>query len=115
MSDIRAGKYQSFGYIRQLFRHAGKILEGLGTLEWGTHDYQAFTFKSDKVSLVFYPHKVKTTGNHHLRVRDQGSKDKKQAYTYMQALSESTPDCHFSFNWPTADRNVPGCRPWGNA
>jgi len=72
MRDPAAGKYQN--WYKHEFTMAEKILAPYnGELEWSTNDYVAFTFTSDKVKLIFYPHKV-NTGNRHIRVRDGGSK-----------------------------------------
>ncbi len=63
-----------------------KILENEpGVIEDSTHDYQCFTYKSDDVSLVFYPHKT-SAGNYHMRVRNQGSKSKIEAKRIMRIL-----------------------------
>lgn len=48
-----------------------------GGLEWATDDYVAFRYREPTVRIVFYPHKTSAM-NHHLRVRDEGSKDKKR-------------------------------------
>ena len=61
-----------------------------GKLEESEHDYECFTFKTDSVSLVFYPHRTSSTGNYHIRVRDHGSKDKKKAGEIMAALYDPT-------------------------
>ncbi len=68
----------------------------LGKFKWLTCDYQAFTYKSDDVSLVFYPHKT-TAGNHHIRVRNQNSKNKDKAYQLMKSLYDSSFDCTFKY------------------
>lgn len=95
MKDPRAGKYRKI-YMDE-FRKAGSILKGRGgCLEWSQHDYQAFTYWEEGVSLVFYPHKT-TAGNRHLRVRDQGSKNKPLAAELMAALdSGAGHTCTFS-------------------
>jgi hypothetical protein len=86
-------------WYKDEFRQAEEFFADKGgVVEWSTHDYQAFTYKQeDKISLVFYPHKT-TAGNHHIRVRDQGSKDKSLAKTLMHDLSKTTGTCTFSRN-----------------
>lgn len=65
-------------------------------LEWSKHEYQAFVFKSENVSLVFYPHKT-SAGHYHIRVRDQGSKNKAEAKRLMWELDEAAGfNCTFS-------------------
>lgn len=77
MGDPLAGKYHNhyageFDLACALFRQ----LPFEGKLEWSKNDYEAFVYKSPLVSLIFYPHKVRGTGNYHIRIRDHGSKDK---------------------------------------
>ncbi|HHX6267731.1 TPA: hypothetical protein ACVGI0_006074 [Pseudomonas aeruginosa] len=95
MKDPLAGKYRKF-YMRE-FQQAEKVMKGRGgRLEWSQHDYQAFTYFEPGVSLVSYPHKT-TAGNRHLRVRDQGSKNKTLAAQLMVALdSRAGHTCTFS-------------------
>jgi len=65
---------------------AKEILAGFdGKLKRSNAPYQAFKFKSDKVCLVFYPHKT-SAGNYYLRVRDEGSKDRVLANILMKKL-----------------------------
>lgn len=96
MSDPDAGKYNklfpmAFGIAKDLLAAHG------GELEWSQHDYQAFTYRSADVSLVFYPHKTAGTGNRHLRVRDQGSKNKTLAAKLMVNLDQAAGfNCTFS-------------------
>ena len=72
MRDPVAGKYQNW-YTPE-FKMAAKILKGYdGKLEWSTNDYVAFTFVSEDLKLIFYPHKT-SAGNRHIRVRDGGCK-----------------------------------------
>lgn len=56
-----------------------------GTLEWSAADYEAFIYKSDAVKIIFYPHRT-SAGNHHLRIRDSGSKDHKRFTEISGAL-----------------------------
>jgi len=93
--DKNAGKYNKF--YKEEFELASAILKAeRGHIEWSTYDYQAFTFKKPMVSLVFYPHKT-SAGNYHIRVRNQGSKDKDQAERIMKMLyKKSGHNCTFS-------------------
>lgn len=52
---------------------------------WSNYDYEAFRLVSGGTSLCFYPHKT-STGNHHIRVRDTGSKDKVEAAMLMKSI-----------------------------
>jgi hypothetical protein len=54
-------------------------------VERSSADYEIAKVKGDGVSLVIYPHRT-TAGNHHARVRDNGSKNKLQADRVMVAL-----------------------------
>ena len=74
--------------IEESYKNAANILasEG-GEMEESPHDYQCFTFKTGDVSLVFYPHRT-TSRNYHIRVRDQGSKNKPEANRIMRMLDE---------------------------
>ena len=66
--------------------------------EWSPHDYEAFTYKNGGVSLVFYPHRT-SAGNYHIRVRDNGSSDKGEAYRLMAMLDHGAgPCCTFRYN-----------------
>lgn len=74
----RASKDPNRGQYHKLFadeyRKACERLEPLGgRVVWGEHDYEAFTWECDGLRLIFYPHKVRTTGNVHVRVRSVGS------------------------------------------
>ena len=74
MRDPMAGKYKRDYKLE--FEIARVVLDGEpGELAWGVHDYEAMTFASADVRLIFYPHKT-SAGNYHLRIRDQASKDK---------------------------------------
>lgn len=84
MRDPMAGKYQREYKLE--FEIARIVLEGEpGELAWGVHDYEAMTFTSPSVRLIFYPHKT-SAGNYHLRIRDQGSKSKGRAQLLMDRL-----------------------------
>lgn len=88
MSDPDAGKYNKL--FKQQFAIATETLaQRDGQLEWVRHDYQAFIYREPGVCLVFYPHKTSGTGNRHIRVRDQGSKDKKLAKELMESLDRA--------------------------
>jgi hypothetical protein len=94
MSDINKGKYNKL--YQHEFDLAKSILCEDGFIDWGEHDYVAFTFKNENVSLVFYPHRT-SSYNKHIRVRDNGSKDKKDAYNLMHLLDEKAgSNCTFS-------------------
>jgi len=58
------------------FDVAARVLkDDPGALEWATDDYVAFRYREPTARIVFYPHKS-SAGNYHLRIRDEGSKDK---------------------------------------
>lgn len=62
MSDTQVGQYHK--YWKSEFNLASELLDKLpldGKLEWSKNDYEAFSYKSEKVSLIFYPHTVKGT------------------------------------------------------
>jgi hypothetical protein len=76
------------------FRLAQSVLGE--SVEWSPHDYEAFRYKDEDVSLVFYPHRT-TAGNYHIRIRDNGSKNKQRAIELMQKLdSAAGNNCTFS-------------------
>lgn len=56
---------------------AALVLKGEpGALAWAEDDYVAFRYREGSaVRIVFYPHKT-SAGHYHLRLRDEGSKDK---------------------------------------
>ena len=59
--------------------------------------YQAFVFNADDVCLIFYPHKVKSTHNHHIRIRDQHSPNTERANELIFKLEEAAgPNCTFT-------------------
>jgi hypothetical protein len=86
--DKNAGKYDKI-YKKEFELAANILANDGGLLEWSMHDYQAFTYKGDGVSLVFYPHKTSAL-NYHLRVRDNGSKNKAKANRLMKKLDDGT-------------------------
>lgn len=88
MKKMPDKRYLSDKKISEAFGAAREILanEG-GVVEDSPHDYQCFTFKSDDVCLVFYPHKT-SAWNYHIRVRDQASKNKEKANRLMELLDE---------------------------
>lgn len=103
MSDPIAGKYHK--YFKEEFRMADLCLKAFGAfastgskLVWSETDYVAFRFLSPTgIDLIFYPHKVKGTGNVHIRVRDQGRRDKFTANRLMVLLDiASGHNCTFS-------------------
>jgi len=83
--------------IEKAYGDATKMLENEGgTIEESPHDYQCFTFKADGVCLVFYPHRT-TARNYHIRVRNQGSKNKEKAEKLMKMLDDGAGyNCTFS-------------------
>ena len=83
------------------FKKAKEVLKPFnGELLWVLENYIAFRFKSNDISLVFYPHKT-SAGNYHLRVRNENSKNKKLATKALIALSNSVNSCTFSVkSWP---------------
>lgn len=57
------------------FDVAALVLKGEpGELVWAEDDYVAFRYREPTVRIVFYPHRT-TAMNHHLRIRDEHSKD----------------------------------------
>lgn len=91
MSDPNAGKYKRF--FKSDFECAKKALAPYGgTLEWATADYEAFIYKSDGVRIIFYPHKT-SASNHHIRIRDSGSKDVKRFKEITGALRIAAGNC----------------------
>lgn len=60
------------------FDVAALVLKGEpGTVEWATDDHVTFRYRDPDVRIVFYPHRT-SAGNYHLRIRDEGSKDKRR-------------------------------------
>lgn len=91
MRDKLAGKYKSI--YKSEFNLAKKILKDFeGKLEWSNSEYEAFTFKSDNLSLIFYPHRT-SAGNYHIRVRGKG----KNLESVLKLLHEKSGyNCTFS-------------------
>lgn len=56
-----------------------------GRLDWVAADYEAFHYTLPDARLVFYPHRT-SASNHHIRVRDGGSKNKERAAAIMSLL-----------------------------
>jgi len=74
--------------IDKAYANASDMLKNEeGIIEESPHDYQCFTFKDDGVCLIFYPHRT-SARNYHIRVRDQGSKNKTRANDLMNMLDE---------------------------
>lgn len=70
------------------FGWATEICSLLGcTVERSQARYEIAKVKGEGVSLVIYPHKT-TAGNHHARVRDNGSKSPEIASRVMIALDK---------------------------
>jgi hypothetical protein len=58
--------------------------------------YHVAKIKGDGVQLVLYPHQT-SAGNHHMRVRDEGSRDAQKALEISDALNKSAGfNCTFS-------------------
>ena len=79
-----------------------------GRLIRGAHAYECFRYQDDGVTLIFYPHTV-NTGNQHIRVRSQHSKDTARAADMLDALVQHTVGCKFTVNnvspiWPRPQR-----------
>lgn len=73
-------------------------------IEWVLENYIAFKIKGKDYTLVAYPHKT-SAGNHHIRIRDENSKDKFKAVGAMKKLDDSENSCTFSVKkWP----EIPG-------
>lgn len=71
-----------------LFKVASVVLANEpGHLYWAADDYVAFRYIEEfsTVRIVFYPHRT-SASNYHLRVRDEGSKDKRRAELLMKRL-----------------------------
>ncbi len=91
--DPNAGQYQRAFKVE--FCIAELILKPYGgTLTWGTNDYEAFQYTSEKATLLFYPHKTSGTQNVSCRVRDKGSKDKAFATELMMRLRIGSGHCN---------------------
>lgn len=69
------------------FDWATKICSKHGCeVERSTAQYEIAKVKGNGVSLVIYPHRT-TSGHYHVRVRDNGSKDRQSAGSVMAALN----------------------------
>lgn len=71
------------------------------TFELSYADYQVARLSDGQdVRLLIYPHKTKSTGNRHLRVRDENSKSKRRAQALIALLDRAAGfNCTFSFHW----------------
>lgn len=103
MSDPNKRHYRKW-YAKEFERaHDFLIPRFGGYMVWVEHDYQAFQYRiKDDVTLVFYPHKTSAM-NHHIRVREQGSKDKARANAIMAVMAiDLANDCtfHQKGQWP---------------
>jgi hypothetical protein len=94
VSDPLKGKYHKV--FSEEYRKADERLRGLdGELVPGEHDYEAFVFTAPGIKLIFYPHKTKSTGNVHIRVRSAGKADQKVLRKAIFALAENS--CTFQY------------------
>ena len=76
--------------IDAAFNSAKELLKNeAGEISESPYDYQCFTYKSQDVCLVFYPHRT-SARNYHIRVRNQGSKNKEKAEKLMKMLDEGS-------------------------
>lgn len=88
------------------FSVAGLVLAGEpGTLEWATDAYVAFRYREPDVCIVFYPHRT-SAGNHHLRIRDEGSKDKARFDALAARLYVGS---GLTCTFQVKNRGIPGC------
>ena len=80
-----------------------------GEIVWATDDYVAFRYREPDVRIVFYPHRT-SAGHHHIRIRDEGSKDKARflalagrlhAGGHFAMKHAGLPKCHpgLEFGW----------------
>lgn len=92
MNDPMAGKYHRM-FSEEFTKAFDRLKEFHGNLSWSLNDYEAFTFKSDKLNLIFYPHKT-GQGHRHIRVRDASSKDKNLFMKAVQALNRDRYEFH---------------------
>lgn len=94
--DKNKGKYQNI-YGKEFALAKFALKNDDGRLEWANADYQAFTYKSDEVTLIFYPHKT-TANNYHIRVRSQNSRSAEKANDLMAMLDKSQSwNCTFTY------------------
>lgn len=71
---------------RQEILWASQICAAFGCNVYrSTADYEIAKVNGDGISLVIYPHRT-TAGNYHVRVRDNGSKNRLGARRVMSAL-----------------------------
>jgi hypothetical protein len=95
MGDPLRGKYTQCRHFGEEFGKAKDRLAPLGgVVSPGVHDYEAFTYESSRLRLVFYPHKT-SAGNHHIRVRTVGKFDRAELRKALIALAENS--CTFQF------------------
>lgn len=96
MADPLRGLYTQKRYFRAEYLKAQRRLAHLGgEVKPGEHDYEAFIYEAPGIRLIFYPHKVKSTGNYHIRIRPGGKCDPKKVAEAIFALAENT--CTFQF------------------
>lgn len=86
------------------FKAAQERLRPLGgVLLPGEHDYEAFVWSHDGgLRLIFYPHKVRTTGNVHIRVRSVGDN---QALLRKAIFALAENSCTFQYPMDRALHN----------
>ena len=66
--------------------------------------YHIAKIKGDDIQLVLYPHKT-SAGNHHMRIRDEGSKDAKSALSIADALHTTSGfNCSFQMKAWSRDK-----------
>jgi len=95
MADSMRGKYHKKMFRRE-FEAAQQRLRPLGgQVEPGRFDYEAFTYIVPGLTLIFYPHRVSTTGNRHIRVRSAPGADPKLLEKAIFALAENS--CTFQY------------------
>lgn len=66
-----------------------------GAIGWSDKQYVAFTWTHEKLTLIFYPHQTKSTGNYHIRVRKGRCTDRGLLVRAIFALAENS--CCFGF------------------
>lgn len=91
--------YEKWKYVIEMAKEFADK-KGL-SFELSNAPYIIAKMKSPDVCIVIYPHKTKSTGNYHARVRDENSKDKEQSENLQAKLS------WFYYNWwrGNPDRN----------
>lgn len=63
-------------------------------IEWRNQfhpEYQLARLTGDGFCIIAYPHKTKSTGNRHIRLRSQHSADEQKAQSVMDELKELFP------------------------